>query len=507
MTLPTRLSALLVIGLLPLLCAAQPKPTKPSQTPIEQDALHEDNTPPLASATAEESENPIHATIAIDWGKPGLPASRRQFSINATAGARPQLSADPRYARNMAYMNAEVLRYHKGVVPRAIAEPTPKNPNAGGWVDLANKSWNRELIRESFRALPIAPGTDIVINIPNWPPWMDKDKRLDPACYDAFAEFCADLVRILNIELRLGVRYFEITNERDFVYWRAQLKNNEPPLTRELAKIFLLCAEAMKKVDPSIKTGGPAAASGEKNVQSMHREFIQLTRPQLDFFSFHGYATGTPDQPDAFIYDKAGWLGSLIKKHRSMLDELSPDRHIELHFNEYNISWTWKIKEPRMRNHKGAVFDSLLLIAANAARADVTNAWNDQEGTYGKMDVKDGYTLRPPAHVFHYFNNWLVGRGVQATTTHPKAVVPFAVESADGTRAFVLVNRSNAANTVTFTFADQSPLTTATGTVTIACISEKGPTGLETSDISAAALRAPIPLPPHSVTFYRIAPP
>ncbi|RRJ95298.1 alpha-L-arabinofuranosidase [Opitutaceae bacterium TAV4] len=499
MNLPAPLSALLAIGLMPLLCAAQP--AKPQQAPIEQDALHDDAAPTTATKAAA-SEKPIHATIAIDWTKPEQPATRRQFSINATAGARPLLSVDPLYGKNMAYMNAEVLRYHKGIVPRAITgNDLKKNPNAGGWVDLANKTWNRATIRDSFKNFPIAPGTDIVVNIPNWPPWMDKDKRLDPAQYDAFADFCAELVRILNVELRLGVRYFEITNERDFVYWRAQQKIGEPPLTRELAKIFLLCAEAMKKVDPAIKTGGPAAASGEKNVFPMHREFIQLTRAQLDFFSFHGYATGTPDQPDALIYDKAAWLGSLIKKHRALLDELSPDRHIEVHLNEYNISWTWKISEPRMRNHKGAVFDSLFLIAAVKARADVTNAWNDQEGTYGKMDVKNGYILRPPAHVFHYFNNWLVGRSASATTTHPKAVVPFAVESADGTRAFVLVNRSNAANTATLTFAGQSP---STATVTTARISEKGPTGLETSDIPAATLRAPLTLPPHSVTFYRI---
>ncbi len=403
----------------------------------------------------------------------------------------------------MAYMNSGVLRYHKGIVPREIA--TSKNKTAdGGWVDLKNKCWNRERISESFKTFPIAPGTDIVVNIPNWPPWMDKDKRLDPACYDAFADFCAELVRILNVELRLGVRYFEITNERDFVYWRAQQKAGEPPRTGELAKIFLLCANAMKQVDPTIKTGGPAAASGETNVIPMHREFIRLTRAQLDFFSFHGYATGTADQPDSFIYDKTNWLGSLIKKHRAMLDELSPNRHIELHLNEYNIAWTWRINEPRMRNHKGAVFDSLFLIAAAKAGADVTNAWNDQEGTYGKMDVKNGYTLRPPAHVFHYFNAWLAGRSVAASTDHPKAIVPFAVESADGTRAFVLVNRSETANTAGLRFLKKTGNSLGNGKVDTAQIARDGVDCLDTATLPAAALGKPITLPPHSVTFYRI---
>ncbi|MDR1284164.1 MAG: hypothetical protein LBK99_25610 [Opitutaceae bacterium] len=503
MNLSVLRSALLAIGLLSLLCAAQPKPAKLQQTPIEQDALHDDNVPAQSIDSAGESGKPIHATIAIDWAKPEYPTSRRQFSLNATAGARPQLSADPKYARNMAWMNAGILRYHKGIVPRAIAEPASGNAGAGGWVDVVNKSWNREIIRDSFKNFPIAPGTDIVVNIATWPPWMDKDKRLDPAYYDAFAGFYADLVRILNVEMRLGVRYFEITNERDFVYWRAQQKTGEPPLTRELAKIFLLCAEAMKKVDPAIKTGGPAAASGEKNVQPMHREFIRLTRSQLDFFSFHGYATGTADQPDAFIYDKAAWLGSLIKKHRAMLDELSPDRHIEVHLNEYNIAWTWRIKEPRMRNHKGAVFDSLFLIAAVMARADVTNAWNDQEGVYGKMDVKNGYTLRPPAHVFHYFNNWLVGRSVKAATDQPRAVVPFAIRAEDGSHAFVLVNRS--ASIVTVNLVSTGIQGNVTGKIDRAQIARPGADCLDTGVLEFSVLQNPVSLPPHSVTFYRFS--
>mgnify|MGYP001336798153 FL=1 len=462
--------------------------------PIEQDALHDDVVPAGAASTSP-APRVERTSVTIDWSRLGAETSRRHFSINASLGARPPSSAHPGYQAGMAYMNAGVLRYHKGIVSRALFDP--KVRGGPGWIDVENRRWNREKIREAFEAFTPAPGTDIVVNIAYWPPWLEKDKRLDPERHEEFAEFCAELVRILNIEQKRGVRYFEITNERDFVYWRAQLKTGEPPLVAEFAKIFLRCAEAMKRVDPTIKTGGPAAASGEENVFPFHREFVALTLPQLDFFSFHGYATGTADQPDDFIYDKTRWLGKLIARHRRLLDELSPDRHIELHFNEYNIAWTWRIDEPRMRNHKGAVFDSLLLISAFHAGADVTNAWNDQERVYGKLDPQNDFALRLGAHVFHYFNGWLVGRSVAATSEHPSAVVPFAVRSADG-HAFVLVNRSATATSVDLSFAGAD---LSAASADFARISE---TGLETDRIGPGQLVSPLVLPPHSVSFYRI---
>lgn len=459
---------------------------------IEQDALHDTAE---AGPQVEEKETPVEATVRIDWANPGVKTSRDQFSLNSTAGARPHISSDPKYHQNMSYMGSGVLRYHKGVVNRYLFDPTVRQEDAG-WIDLENKTWDREKIRAAFEAYTPEEGTEVLINIPYWGPWMDKDKRLNPEYYEAFGEYCAELVRIMNVDLKLGIKYFEITNERDFVYWRAQLRENEEPMPEELAKIFLIGAKAMKKVDPGIKTGGPSSAGGETDIMlEMNRRFAKAALPELDFFSFHGYATGTAGESDKFIYDKADWLGSRVAAHRRMLDEISPDRHVELHLNEYNIAWTWKINEPRMRNHKGAVFDSLFLIAAARNGADVTNSWNDQESTYGKMDVANGYSLRLGAHVFHYFNRWLVGQSVSASSDKPGSVVAFAVKQ-DARRSFVLVNRSGAENTVDLKFyGEKAP----EGTVETARISEQG---LEKGEMPASELGSRLNLPPHSVSFF-----
>jgi|GEM_PF-1041834 Alpha-L-arabinofuranosidase len=437
-------------------------------------------------------ERPVHAKASIDWNRPAGRATRRHYSLNAYRGFTPEFVSNPEYAKNIAYMNPGLLRYHaSGMTGNSKGKP---GQPTSSWLDHSARAWDVEKIRAAMDAFS-PEGVERMICISNFPVWMRTEgtRALDPAHYDDFAKLCADLVRILNVEQKRGIRYFEITNERDFVYWRPQLKAGEPVQVAELAKIYNLAADAMRAVDPTIKLGGPAACRGERGVLEQHREFARLTLRNLDFFSFHCYPTGTAATPDPDVYDGTEEMGEMIRNHVKMLAELSPSRHIELHLNEYNINYRWREGDKRMRNHQGAVFDSLFFVEAVRNGLDVAAAWNECDGTYGKMDSK--FRLRPAAHAFHYFNNWLVGQSVKATSDKPKSVVPFAVSSEGGRRGLALINRSGATNTVKLAFTGAAP----SGRVSTARISE---TGLETDSVNAADLRDHITLPPHSVTFY-----
>jgi hypothetical protein len=364
-----------------------------------------------------------------------------------------------------------------------------------GWMNADTKTWEPSRIKETLDAASL-PNAEVLITIGRWPDWMDKDKdgQLDEDCYQAFAQLCADLVRIVNIDQKRGVRYFEITNERDFVYWLRQKKQGTPLQIDKLAKIYLLCADAMKKVDPSIKIGGPAACRGD--LIDPLRQFALLTAPELDFFSYHTYATGIATEPDASIYDKTNWIRKNIGQVRAMLDEVSPKRHIELFLNEYNICYSPKVQDKRMTDNEGAVFDALTMMAFAQSGLDAGNAWNELDhNDYGKMDPAGN--LHPGAHVFHYFNDWLVGQAVSAETSQPHGVVSMAVDAGDH-RSFVLVNRSAAANQVQLTFVQEAAPNALHWNV--AQISQSG---LNQIDISAADLDKEITLPPNSVTFYR----
>ena len=145
----------------------------------------------------------------------------------------------------------------------------------------------------------------------------------------------------------------------------------------------------MRKVDPTIILGGPAACSPTPPAPLI--EFAKLTRDELDFLSFHAYASGNPEDGDQLIYDKGLKIAESAGQVAELLKQAIPDKEIEVHLNEWNISFSWKTPEPRMRNHKGAVYDALSLIAfAQTPGLTAANAWNDTEYTYGKSDGKGG---------------------------------------------------------------------------------------------------------------------
>ena len=475
-----------------MFCPPGGSPDNP-KAKIQQDGMTAEDASMDLGHIEQEPDTPVTALVRIDWNDPTKKTNRKQFSLNLNVAANPDYTADPQYAENMAYMNPGHVRYHKHIIPRKH-----KGGGVSGWLNYDTHTWEKSVIEKAFASYH-PQNAEILVTIPEWPDWMDadEDRQLDPDQYDAYAKLCAELVRILNVEMGLGIQDFEISNERDFVYWRRQLKNDEPIEVDELAEIFNRCAAAMKAVDPTIKVGGPTSCRGERNVLPIHEQFARATLPNLDFFSFHCYATGTEGEPDALIYDKAMAMGDMIEDHVQMLAQVSPDREIPVHLNEYNIAWTWKIREPRMRNHKGAVYDSLFLVEAANHGLAVSNAWNECDSVYGKMN-EDTYELRPSAHAFHYFNAWLVGQGVSAISDHPRKVVPMAVIS-DNAHSFVLINRSSATNEMELDFQGWAP---ADGTVV--SFARTDAEGLSTGTLPASQLNQKLKLPPDSVNFYTI---
>ena len=170
-----------------------------------------------------------------------------------------------------------------------------------------------------------------------------------------------------------------------------------------------------------------------------------------------------------------------------MLTEISPDRRIPIHLNEYNISWTWETRETRMVDHKGAVFDALCFVEFATNGLDVSNAWNERDGVYGKMSKE--YELRPAAHVFHYVNSWMKGDAVAVESSDPEKVVVFAAKN-NGKAGLLVINRTNVENSLQFpTPAKPAPWQAAR-------ISEAG---LEKFGIES--LGEKMTLPANSVTF------
>jgi hypothetical protein len=432
-----------------------------------------------------ESDAPGLADVSVNWLQDAGPVAPDIYGLNSFVAFAPDRVANPAWREGMAYMAPRLVRLHH-------AGLTGDSSKWSGWWDTAGNTWDYAKIRAALEAWRAPAGTRRLFSFSSWLPGMDEDRnnRLDPDKLEAYAAAAAELVRFMNIECRAGIEYFEITNEKDGPYWVNPSRRGED-FTDELVTLHNTVAAAVRAVDPSIKVGGPAAMRPDfyKNL----RAFVRGTREHLDFFSIHAYASGRNDEPDQSIYDKPQVMAKHVREMVRILREEIPDRPVELHLNEYNIAWTWETREPRMVNHKGAVFDALALATfASIDGLTATNAWNDQDGVYGKMDGAGA--LRPAAHVFHLFNAHHHGRRVSASSSAPDRVVPFATVDS-GRPAFTLINRSNGVQTVALSSAG---LPSRDIRWVRARIDAEGFVREE----SPAPLPARVELPPHSVTTW-----
>ncbi len=417
----------------------------------------------MAGFPAAQTPSPNHVRVRVDWSDVRGTTTRFTYGLNIFAGNSPAVAREANYGRNLAYMNARLLRYHySGLINDSIED-------ARGWVDAKGRRWDASRINDAMNAADgwaKAHGyrAERLINIPKFPAWMKtysvevktrtgetrNISLLDRSEYDRFAQFCANLVRILNVEQKRGIKYFEATNERDQIYYVEFIRVDQPDHLDELIEIYNRAAVAMKAVDPTIKVGGPAFTRGDLVAQV--RRFVRGTLPNLDFLTFHFYASSKPADSDDAIFDRTHSLSKHTRDIVRILREESPDRFIPAHVNEYNINYNYRNNEPRMRNHKGAIFDALSMIAAVDSGASATNAWNERDGgTYGKMDG-DNHLLAG-AHVYHLFNNYLVGERVAATSSDERAVVSFAVKDrTKNSYSYLIVNRSPTARSISTTF-------------------------------------------------------
>lgn len=398
----------------------------------------------------------VPVSIAVDWSSVKSSTTPLSFGLNGFQFFNPSVSSNPKYISNMEYMNIRFIRLHSVEATGGDNISDPRN-----WVDDANKSWLRDRIYQSISGFKAANNPTIFINITDWPKWMKTYNfeykpgatvtLLDPSEFDNYANYCAELVKIVNVEYGFNIKYWEPTNERDDIYYvkmaNEGLQNDK---LDELIEIHNRCAKAMKAVDPTIKVGGLAFARGD--LYNQITRFIRGTKDQgaLDFISMHFYANGDLNQSDEYVYNRVnnpydpsnGTLTKHTRDVRNILDTEVPSRHVPLFLNEFNISWTWTNNDPRMHNHKGAVYDALCLVYAHDSGADGTNAWNEYDGVYGKMN--SSMQLQPNAHLYQIFNNYLVGSRATTATSDAAKIVPFAVlNPSTGNKSLLVINRSD----------------------------------------------------------------
>jgi Glycosyl hydrolases family 39 len=372
-------------------------------------------------------ESAIAATVQVTWSQPtGKTATNLSYGLNVFQAFDPNVAGTPGnaiYKSNVESMRPGIIRYHNMQMMRdSTLDPY-------GWLiapNTAQYQWDRTKIANAFNtAYSFRPV--VMMSIPTWASFLDDGTgRLKPGQEQAFAAFCADLVRIINVDLNQGVKYWEVTNEKDGVYGANMA---------ELGRIYTIAAQAMKQVDPTIKVGGPAFTNVYDTVKL--ESFLSVAHPALDFVSYHTYSTGSKTNPVTDLYKSASQLTDPTGRVKRGIAKFTT-RSIETFHDEFNISYA----------------------PITNAGATGSMAWNESDGWYGKLENRFGnWSRRPASYVYQLFNTHLQGPIVTSNSSDTNAIISFAVKNA-GKSSIALVNRSTVEQIVPVTFSGwDTPIT------------------------------------------------
>jgi len=372
----------------------------------------------------------------VYWDSPRGQSSEKLLGMNIWKGLDPAVAEDEYYQDGIFYISPQLIRLHAGETNQDSKQ------HGRGWINTAEKQWNAEKVEKVLASFDPEYHKNMLINIVRWPSWMDTDQddKLDANQYDAYAKWCADLVKIVNIDQNQGIPYWTPFNEAE---------DNILDGAQGLAMIYNKCATAMKKTDPLIKVGGGEFKHGWNN--DLLDTFIERTKNNLDFFTYHHYITGDENITVDEIYSSASSVAGLGTSIRSKLDRYGLEK-IPLWISKYNVFWSREFDQQRgfQRSSKGAVFNALVLkYLAERGKVDGCTLWNDCDFNYGVMD--EDFEFRPTAHLLRLKNLYLIGTPVKTSSQNINLLNIFAVQ-ATGHRSVLLINLSDMPQTVNLNF-------------------------------------------------------
>jgi hypothetical protein len=114
----------------------------------------------------------------------------------------------------------------------------------------------------------------------------------DPALW---AEMAAAMVKHYNIDLKYGIKYWEIWNEPDIFFWGGT--------EDEYNKLCAAASKAMKKVDPTIQVIGGAWASSLAPTSSRLSTLL-AAGPEISCISYHNYLLGSANFTEKELWEK-----------------------------------------------------------------------------------------------------------------------------------------------------------------------------------------------------------
>jgi Glycosyl hydrolases family 39 len=377
----------------------------------------------------------ITNTITVNWDGAAAPIQPYAYGVNAYQAFDPAVAQNPGYRASMNYLNPALVRYHNR---ESLKDSIT---NRLGWVrnpGASTYSWDRTKISQAVTGT--FPNREKMITIYNWPAALaDELGRLKASKIQEYADFCRELIQILNAENGAGFTHLTLLNELEGLY---------PSDMSAVGQIYNACHDLIKQDFPDLKIGGP----GITNIYNTARvdAFLAATHSKLDYFTFHAYTTGHPTNStrQGLWHSGANSMRTAVNAARSALQRHTT-RSIPLYFNEFGLSYAGPF--PQLTNEIRAIWEALALISLSTSAAKFTGAWNECDDWFGLCDR--AYNLRSGAHIYHLFNSHFKGDSYPTTATGSTVMVPtnppssvqsvaaFATRN-QTKRSIALVNRS-----------------------------------------------------------------
>lgn len=413
-------------------CVVLATPDTPAHAPEPENAAGITPAGPLGPANAAEAgveggdtgdysnipdadAPPLEVSLTIDWDSPAGPITKPHWGVADYSILKPSLAGQTEFNDYLRAVNPDLIRIHHAKM-------------ADTWTDEATRSWDVEKIKQAFTDADGYGDAPIMLCIASWPTWLHDGKTLPEEKRAEFVALVGELVNVMADEVNRPIAYWEPLNEKDNNYEKAGQLD-------ELWSLFNELAAEIRKQDPDAKVGGLAFTWTKP---AWIKPFLEQSGDHIDFLSWHNYATGSLEESNASVFSKID--DNIVKNARFALDQLAAHPRgdeIETYLNEYNISWTWTTREPRMGNNIGAIFQAM--VVKRMAELGVTGAtvWHVQDNIYGLL-TSDGQ-WRSPADLFVWGNNHLVGEMATVASDQPDAVEALAVTADNGSRSVLLM--------------------------------------------------------------------
>ena len=291
---------------------------------------------------ADSSKPPMNAviyvnpgrTLAIEGVSELLTDRFYRLYINPSSdlsGMEANFAAKGFYPGRQMLKLAHKLETRHGTFTEPLLQEDPKRT---GYADL---SIFEKRSFDQFKSTD--PELDFAQCFNIWPSFMEakiagqKNKLGTPAidAFDAAAELAAAYVTDEIKDSGRTANYWEVKNESDIQNEWAFHFLPQFDSWGLLSDFHNRVARALKKVDPTIQVGGPASAWPRMemgrpvfSVWENHKQFMDLTKSDLDFYSHHFYDSGVRSSYSARNEGYDGWLQGRLD---CILDLLCAEMH------------------------------------------------------------------------------------------------------------------------------------------------------------------------------------